>query len=193
MKPPLGRGAHLHTTPSRQDLLRALLVSKLETLIPPCGIFGPKPSLVQKKAMMGQVPKDTCWFPTTVCFGVCMRILLAPLRIELIITVFSMDRWHRFPQLAMERISHFQTEALYFPHPVWDKGRGHSHWACATWGRRSIKSVPDPLPSVTSHSVVTYSSKILDYPEKSYSLQIKPCDMQVWYVCMRQKEDWALP
>lgn len=137
MKPPLGRGAHLHTTPSRQDLLRALLVSKLETLIPPCGIFGPKPSLIQKKAMMGQVRKDTCWFPTTVCFVVCMRILLAPLRIELIITVFLMDRWHRFPQLALERVSHFQTEALYFPHPVWDKGRGHSHRACATWGRRS--------------------------------------------------------
>ena len=41
--------------------------------------------------------------------------IIDPSEEKMIFTVFPMDKSHRFSQLAMEGISHFQTEALSLP------------------------------------------------------------------------------
>lgn len=56
VQPPWEREAYLHSAPPGHDLLRALLVSKLEPEFLPRGLFGPKPLFPKKKAVMCPVP-----------------------------------------------------------------------------------------------------------------------------------------
>lgn len=52
----------------------------------------------------------------------------------------------------MERICHVQVEILHFPHPVWDKRKGHGHRACDTQGRSS--DAPDTFSRNKSSDVL---------------------------------------